>query len=173
MCWHQARFQLEKHPSKCLHSLIQATSLIAHKNSDTSLGWVLSFDAHCISHKVLLSDRYEHKAIVNHTGNIYGVQNPSLSKQTRFVPCEHNISDPFTEISFYSSFCKHINVVKSFVASAKCQDGDGLVDYISIKVKEEHVANYSIWFLPWVDTKADANRGETATSLNELKVANY
>lgn len=81
---------------------------------------------------------------MNHTGNIYGVQTPSLSKQTRFVPCEHDISDPFTEMSFYSSSCKHINVVKSFVASAKGQDGEGLVSYITIRVKEEHVANYSI-----------------------------
>jgi len=59
------------------------------------------------------------------------------------------------------------------VASAKGQDGEGLVSCISIRVNEEHAANYSIWFLSWVDTKADANRGETATSFNELKVANY
>jgi len=61
---------------------------------------------------VLQSDRYEHKPVVNHTGNIYGEQTPSLSKQTRFVPREHNISDPFTVMSFYGSFCEHNNVVK-------------------------------------------------------------
>jgi len=86
---------------------------------DASLGWVLSFDAHCISHKALLSRSIRAQ----------GRRESRMERLQRAKPClwankqdlyhaslilAHSLQR-FSNMAYY----KHINVVKLFVASEK------------------------------------------------------